>query len=65
VAGYGRTGTVLAAYLVAKGAEPEEAIDRVRRARPGSIETVEQEHAVHLFAETLGRAAKGARGKRR
>jgi atypical dual specificity phosphatase len=58
VAGYGRTGTVLAAYLVSEGAEPEEAIHRVRKARPGSVETVEQEHAVHRFAETWAKAAK-------
>ena len=52
VAGLGRTGTVLAAWLVARGADAEEAIHRVRAERPGSLETAEQEHAVHLFAET-------------
>ncbi|HEU4395034.1 MAG TPA: dual specificity protein phosphatase family protein [Planctomycetota bacterium] len=56
-AGYGRTGTVLAAYLVWKGADPDEAIHRVREARPGSIETAGQEHAVHRFAESLRAAA--------
>ncbi len=56
VAGYGRTGTVLAAWLVSIGADPDEAVCRVREARPGSIETVDQEHAVHLFAETWDRA---------
>ncbi len=44
--GYGRTGTVLAAYLVACGALPEDAIDEVRRARPGAIETAEQERCI-------------------
>ncbi|MCK6480986.1 MAG: dual specificity protein phosphatase family protein [Planctomycetes bacterium] len=56
VAGYGRTGTVLAAWLVSLGTGPDEAVCRVRERRPGSIETVEQEHAVHLFAETWERA---------
>lgn len=41
--GRGRTGTVLAAYLIACGATPDAAIDEVRRACPGAIETPEQE----------------------
>lgn len=64
VAGYGRTGTVLASWLVSRGLEPEEALHRVRRSRPGSVETVEQEHAVHLFAETWSRAAAAGREAR-
>ena len=54
-AGLGRTGTLLAAYLVAEGATPDEAIERVRAARPGSIETHEQQLAIHRFARRLGR----------
>lgn len=50
-AGLGRTGTLLACYLVAEGAEPDAAIHAVRNARPGSIETREQEDAVHAFAQ--------------
>lgn len=49
-AGLGRTGTVLAAYLVSKGMSAANAIARVRRLRPGSIETDEQEKAVEEFA---------------
>jgi len=49
-AGIGRTGTVLAAFLVARGAGAEEAILRVRTERPGSIETEEQEAAIREFA---------------
>jgi atypical dual specificity phosphatase len=49
-AGLGRTGTVLAAYLVAKGMNANAAIARIRRLRPGSIETDEQVDAVELFA---------------
>lgn len=49
-AGLGRTGTVLAAYFVARGLAPRQAIDKVRDLRPGSVETAEQEMAVERFA---------------
>jgi atypical dual specificity phosphatase len=49
-AGLGRTGAVLASYLVAKGHPAENALARVRRLRPGSIETDEQAEAVMEFA---------------
>lgn len=49
-AGMGRTGVVLACYLVARGQTPQNAIARVRRLRPGSIETDEQEQSVIEFA---------------
>lgn len=52
-AGKGRTGTVLACYLVAKGASAGEAISKIRHLRPGSIETPEQEESVHTFARRL------------
>jgi|SRR5579859_2921722 len=52
-AGLGRAGTLLAAYLVSQGAAPDEAMARVRTARPGSIETAEQEAAVHQFARRI------------
>jgi atypical dual specificity phosphatase len=52
-AGLGRTGTLLAAYLVSHGCAPDEAIARVRAARPGSVETEEQELAVHHFARRI------------
>ena len=51
-AGIGRTGTVLACLLVFDGATAQEAITRVRKVRPGSIETDEQEAAVWEYAET-------------
>ena len=44
--GLGRTGTVAAKLLVEFGEQPEIAIQRVRQARPGSIETVQQEQYV-------------------
>ena len=49
-AGIGRTGTVLACYLVNRGAEPADAIDEVRRLRPRSVQTPEQEAAVYEYA---------------
>ena len=45
-AGIGRTGTVLAAYMVYMGYEPQAAIDLVRELRPRSIQTREQEQVV-------------------
>jgi ADP-ribosyl-[dinitrogen reductase] hydrolase len=45
-AGLGRTGTVAARLLVETGMEPDEAIALVRRIRPGSIETPQQESYV-------------------
>ncbi len=52
-AGKGRTGTFLAAWFVFKGMTADEAIEEVRRLRPGSIETEEQEQAVRDFAVYL------------
>jgi atypical dual specificity phosphatase len=49
-AGLGRTGAVLAAYFVTRGETASNAIARVRKLRPGSIETDEQADAVALFA---------------
>jgi atypical dual specificity phosphatase len=48
-AGLGRTGTLLAAYLVSEGFAADAAIARIREVRPGSVETLEQEWAVHEF----------------
>jgi atypical dual specificity phosphatase len=49
-AGMGRTGAVLACYFVDKGLSAQNAIARVRRMRPGSIETDDQAAAVEEFA---------------
>ena len=48
--GLGRTGTLLACYLVHRGMSAEEAIARVRAVRPGSVETAGQVAAVEAFA---------------
>ncbi|HKB37321.1 MAG TPA: dual specificity protein phosphatase family protein [Gemmataceae bacterium] len=59
-AGLGRTGTVLAAWFVTQGLSAQSAIARVRRLRPGSVETEEQERAVEQFAKGYGQ--KGGKG---
>lgn len=48
--GLGRTGTIIAAYLTTCGLTAQEAIDSIRTLRPGSIETEEQEEAIHQYA---------------
>ncbi len=53
-AGLGRTGVVLACYFIDKGLNASNAIARVRRLRPGSIETEEQEEAVVQFYRKKG-----------
>ncbi len=49
-AGMGRTGTMLACYLVHRHSDAQTALAQVRHHRPGSIETWAQEQAVHEFA---------------
>jgi atypical dual specificity phosphatase len=49
-AGLGRTGTLLASFLVAHGMEPPAAIAQIRALRPGSVETAGQVAAVEAFA---------------
>jgi atypical dual specificity phosphatase len=49
-AGLGRTGTLLACYLVERGLGPDEAIARIRAVRPGAVETAQQELAVRVYA---------------
>ena len=50
LAGKGRTGTMIACYLVSLGRSSTDAIAEVRRIRPGSIETYAQESIVHKYA---------------
>ena len=52
-AGLGRTGTVLAAYLVYTGYSAEQAVRLVRELRPQSIQTREQEDAVFQYQDRL------------
>jgi len=51
--GLGRTGTVAAACLVALGHAPGEAIERVRAARAGAVETVAQERWVKAYSKVI------------
>ncbi|MHC4885453.1 MAG: phosphatase domain-containing protein, partial [Planctomycetota bacterium] len=51
--GIGRTGTMLACYLVAQGRSADAAIRELRRSRPGSIETRAQIRVVHDYATVL------------
>jgi atypical dual specificity phosphatase len=48
--GQGRTGTVLAAYLIRAGATPAEALSEIRALCPGAVENPEQERALRAFA---------------
>lgn len=52
-AGLGRTGTMLACFLVHQGRSADAAIAEVRRLRPGSVETPEQEQAVRDYEMRL------------
>jgi len=47
--GYGRTGTILGAFLISKGLTANEAIAEVRQKRYGAIETIEQEDVLYEF----------------
>ena len=44
--GLGRTGIVAARLLIELGEKPVTALERVRAARPGAVETAEQEEYV-------------------
>ncbi len=58
-AGIGRTGTMLACYLISKGCSAKTAITEIRKKRPGSIETMEQEDTVIAYEERLSKKRKG------
>ncbi len=64
-AGKGRTGTVLACYLVAHGFDSQAAIDRVRARRPGSIELTEQEDIIAEYARAVGLLSERSRNGNR
>jgi atypical dual specificity phosphatase len=51
--GIGRTGTLLACYLVRQGASAADAIAQVRAVRPGSVETRTQVAAVEAYAASV------------
>ena len=53
-AGLGRTGTMLACYLVYNGRGAEESVQRLRELRPGSVETDDQEALVKAYFHHIG-----------
>ncbi len=54
LAGMGRTGTLLACYIVKhQKMSAEEAIQKVREERPGSIQSISQEEIIFQFAKSL------------
>ncbi|MDQ4099608.1 MAG: dual specificity protein phosphatase family protein [Chloroflexota bacterium] len=55
--GRGRTGIVLAAWLVAHGRTVEEAVTAVRKIRPRAVETRGQWRALRRFRESVSRPA--------
>ena len=52
-AGIGRTGTMLAAYLIAKGASARDAVEKLRQARPSSVETANQLQALYEWEQQV------------
>lgn len=58
-AGWGRTGTMGAAYLISRGKSAPAAIAHIRRACPQAIETPEQEASVFAFEQALRQAGPG------
>ena len=56
LAGLGRTGTILASYLVKyENMSADEAIEKVREIRPGSIQSYPQEEMIFQFEKSLNR----------
>ncbi len=52
-AGIGRTGTFAVAYWIARGLEVEEAMVKIRSARPEAVQTPEQRAILDDFAASL------------
>jgi atypical dual specificity phosphatase len=57
-AGIGRTGTILACYLVEMGKSAEEAMKEVALKRRTGIETDDQKQAVRDYAKRMGKRGK-------
>ncbi len=54
-AGIGRTGTMLAAYLVSKCCSPEKALEEVREKRGIGVESYVQREAIFRYASFIGK----------
>lgn len=60
-AGRGRTGLILAAYLLKKeNLDAEEAVDKIRHLRPGSIQSEVQEVAITMYEKYLKNKENGS-----
>jgi len=57
-AGIGRTGTMLAAYLVSKCFSPEKALEEVREKRGIGVESYVQREAIFNYARLIGKCLK-------
>ena len=56
LAGLGRTGTILACYLIKyQKMSADDAIQKVREERPGSIQSFSQEEIIFQFEKSLNR----------
>jgi atypical dual specificity phosphatase len=55
-AGQGRTGTILAAYLISKGKNPAETIKMLREERPGSVEIGQEPSLLDLHEKLNGKS---------
>ncbi len=60
-AGIGRTGTMLAAYLVSKCYSPEKALEEVREKRGIGVESYVQREAIFRYARFIGKCESNAR----
>jgi atypical dual specificity phosphatase len=58
--GSGRTGTMGAAYWIAKGMSAADAIHKVRQVNPHAVETPEQERMLDSFEETVKKTREDA-----
>ncbi len=54
--GLGRTGTIIAGYLTTCGLPAQEAIESIRKLRPGSVETEEQEEVIFEYERIYAQA---------
>jgi atypical dual specificity phosphatase len=53
-AGKGRTGAVLAAYMIKKeNFTAEQAIEKIRLMRPGSVQSITQETALSMYEKYM------------
>ncbi len=53
-AGKGRTGVILAAYLIRRnGLSARESLEKIREMRPGSVQSDEQEWAIEMYEKYL------------